>query len=105
MAFLGHLDPLWTLWPVGHSPQSMGPLGPFWPKSNEAKRGQGGSSSALKARWVPNHKWPQFSPWPLATTRGHQLSSKQGFPSSSGEDFSFLNAPRTQGSRSGAYIV
>ncbi|MBW0472811.1 hypothetical protein O181_012526 [Austropuccinia psidii MF-1] len=39
----------------------------------------------------------KISPWPLATIRGHQLSSKQGFPSSSGEDFPFFNALRTQG--------
>ncbi|MBW0546232.1 hypothetical protein O181_085947 [Austropuccinia psidii MF-1] len=43
----------------------MGPLGPFWPKSNEAKRGQGGSSSSPKARSVPNHKWAHLSQfWP-----------------------------------------
>ncbi|MBW0590958.1 hypothetical protein O181_130673 [Austropuccinia psidii MF-1] len=40
----------------------MGPLGPFWPKSNEAKRIQ---PSALKARWVPNHRWAHLSQ-PLA---------------------------------------
>ncbi|MBW0502228.1 hypothetical protein O181_041943 [Austropuccinia psidii MF-1] len=64
----------------------MGPLGPFWSNFNEAKRGQGGSSSAPKA-----------SPWPLATIRGNQISSKQGFSSSSGEDFPFFNALSTQG--------
>ncbi|MBW0529752.1 hypothetical protein O181_069467 [Austropuccinia psidii MF-1] len=37
------------------------------------------------------------SPWPLATIRGHQISSKQGFPSSSGEDFPSFNALHTQG--------
>ncbi|MBW0474236.1 hypothetical protein O181_013951 [Austropuccinia psidii MF-1] len=62
-----------------------------------------------KTPWDPklekNHKWPRFIPWPLETTRSHHLSSKEGFPSSSGEDFSFLNAPTTQGSRSGAYMV
>ncbi|MBW0541813.1 hypothetical protein O181_081528 [Austropuccinia psidii MF-1] len=51
----------------------MGSLGPLWPKYNAAKRGQGGSSSAPKARWVPNHKWAhlsQFWPknWPRATS-------------------------------------
>ncbi|MBW0478927.1 hypothetical protein O181_018642 [Austropuccinia psidii MF-1] len=39
----------------------------------------------------------KISPWPLATIRGHQISSKQGFPSSSGEDFPFFNALHTQG--------
>ncbi|MBW0473168.1 hypothetical protein O181_012883 [Austropuccinia psidii MF-1] len=39
----------------------------------------------------------KISPWPLETIRGHQISSKQRFPSSSGEDFPFFNALRTQG--------
>ncbi|MBW0564656.1 hypothetical protein O181_104371 [Austropuccinia psidii MF-1] len=42
-------------------PHSEGLLGPFWPNSNEAKRGQGGSSAASKARWVPNHKCAHLS--------------------------------------------
>ncbi|MBW0562203.1 hypothetical protein O181_101918 [Austropuccinia psidii MF-1] len=43
----------------------MRPLGPFWPKYNEAKRGQGGGPPAYKARWVPNHKWAHLSQfWP-----------------------------------------
>ncbi|MBW0475349.1 hypothetical protein O181_015064 [Austropuccinia psidii MF-1] len=45
MAFLGHLGPLQPLWFVG-------PLGPFWPNSYEAKRGQGGSTLAPKAKWA-----------------------------------------------------
>ncbi|MBW0510719.1 hypothetical protein O181_050434 [Austropuccinia psidii MF-1] len=36
----------------------MGPLGPFWTKSNEAKRIQ---PPAPTARWVPNHKWAHLS--------------------------------------------
>ncbi|MBW0562779.1 hypothetical protein O181_102494 [Austropuccinia psidii MF-1] len=36
-------------------------MGPFWPKSNEAKRGQGGQPPALKARWVSSHKWAHLS--------------------------------------------
>ncbi|MBW0505609.1 hypothetical protein O181_045324 [Austropuccinia psidii MF-1] len=47
----------------------MGPLGPFWPKSNESKRSQGGKPPSLKERWVPNHKWAhliQF--WPPIST-------------------------------------
>ncbi|MBW0486810.1 hypothetical protein O181_026525 [Austropuccinia psidii MF-1] len=39
----------------------------------------------------------KISPWPLETIRDHQISSKQGFPSSSREDFPFFNALRTQG--------
>ncbi|MBW0528071.1 hypothetical protein O181_067786 [Austropuccinia psidii MF-1] len=43
----------------------MGPLRTSWPKSNEAKRGQGGCPPASKARWVPNHKWANLSLfWP-----------------------------------------
>ncbi|MBW0512135.1 hypothetical protein O181_051850 [Austropuccinia psidii MF-1] len=87
---LGYLGPL----------RSMGPLGPFWPKSNEAKRGPGGSPPAPKARWVQNHKGAHLSPilapnlnnpkmakrtprttgWPLETTRGHQLSYREASP-------------------------
>ncbi|MBW0560775.1 hypothetical protein O181_100490 [Austropuccinia psidii MF-1] len=33
----------------------------------------------------------------MATIRDHQISSKKGFPSSSGEDFPFFNALCTQG--------
>ncbi|MBW0537571.1 hypothetical protein O181_077286 [Austropuccinia psidii MF-1] len=49
MGILGHLDPLGPLQSVGHNPQptvctpqTVGPLGPFWPKSNEAKGGHVG---------------------------------------------------------------
>ncbi|MBW0590066.1 hypothetical protein O181_129781 [Austropuccinia psidii MF-1] len=50
---------------VDHGPQFMQPLGPFWPKSNEANRGQAGRPPASKARWVPNHKWANLSLfWP-----------------------------------------
>ncbi|MBW0574492.1 hypothetical protein O181_114207 [Austropuccinia psidii MF-1] len=79
----------------------MGQLGPFWPNSNEAK---GGSSEAPNHNWAhlsqlltQNPNWPSISPWPLATIRGHQISSKQGFPSSSGEYFPLFNSLRTQG--------
>ncbi|MBW0480086.1 hypothetical protein O181_019801 [Austropuccinia psidii MF-1] len=37
-------------------PQSLEHLRACWPKANEAIRGQGGSPSAPKAKWVPNHK-------------------------------------------------
>ncbi|MBW0492084.1 hypothetical protein O181_031799 [Austropuccinia psidii MF-1] len=109
MAFLAHLGALRPLRPVG-------PLGPFWASSNDAKRGQGGSPSSpkpqvgppepvLAPKWLKTTSGPLFSPWPLEITRGHQLSSKERFPSVSGEEFSFLNTPPTQGSRSGAYMV
>ncbi|MBW0521415.1 hypothetical protein O181_061130 [Austropuccinia psidii MF-1] len=39
----------------------------------------------------------KICPWPLETIRGHQISSKQGCPSSSGKDFPFFNALCTQG--------
>ncbi|MBW0505063.1 hypothetical protein O181_044778 [Austropuccinia psidii MF-1] len=52
----------WYLAPYGlYGPWSVEPLGPFWPKSNEAKRNQEGNSSAPKARWVPNHNWAHLS--------------------------------------------
>ncbi|MBW0516914.1 hypothetical protein O181_056629 [Austropuccinia psidii MF-1] len=98
----------------------MGPLGRFW-----LKRAKGVVYQPLKpqvgppeAVLAPNTNQPRngqmtlrttggplFRPWPLETRRGHQLSSKRGFPSSSVEDFSFLNAPCTPGSRSGSYMV
>ncbi|MBW0509256.1 hypothetical protein O181_048971 [Austropuccinia psidii MF-1] len=75
----------------------MGPLGPCWPKSNECK---GGQPPTLKARWAHlNRFWPPistfpemtkrtsgpklaiFNPWPLATTRGHQLKFRKDSPS------------------------
>ncbi|MBW0515561.1 hypothetical protein O181_055276 [Austropuccinia psidii MF-1] len=37
MAQKGHSGPLWPLWPTVRRPWSMGPLGLFWPKSNDAK--------------------------------------------------------------------
>ncbi|MBW0498842.1 hypothetical protein O181_038557 [Austropuccinia psidii MF-1] len=94
------------------------------------KGAKGGSSLAPKARWAhlsqfltmdpnppilaKNPKDPisnqgspvaHFWPWPLETPRGHQLSSNPLFPSTQGEDLPFLHAPRTQGCRSGAYMV
>ncbi|MBW0506600.1 hypothetical protein O181_046315 [Austropuccinia psidii MF-1] len=33
---LGHLDPLWALWSISRRLHTVGPLGPSWPKSNEA---------------------------------------------------------------------
>ncbi|MBW0476497.1 hypothetical protein O181_016212 [Austropuccinia psidii MF-1] len=100
MAFLGHLGPLHSLW-------SVGPLRPFWPNSNEAKRGQGGSSPASNTResqttsgptsanFGPNLNNPRngqnnpgskfakshilntSNPWPLAPTKDHQLRSRK----------------------------
>ncbi|MBW0560879.1 hypothetical protein O181_100594 [Austropuccinia psidii MF-1] len=40
---------------MAHGLQSVGPLGPFWPKSNEAKRGQVGPPEPVLA---PNTKRP-----------------------------------------------
>ncbi|MBW0552862.1 hypothetical protein O181_092577 [Austropuccinia psidii MF-1] len=36
-------------------------FGHFWPSSNEAKRGQGGSPGVPNDRWVQNHKWASLS--------------------------------------------
>ncbi|MBW0465694.1 hypothetical protein O181_005409 [Austropuccinia psidii MF-1] len=78
---------------------------PFWPNPMSPK---GGSTSAPKARWVPNHNWahlsqfrpqiqnghkdpqdpilannhcgPLFSPWPLVATRSAQLKGNSFTP-------------------------
>ncbi|MBW0552867.1 hypothetical protein O181_092582 [Austropuccinia psidii MF-1] len=113
----------------------MGPLGPFWPKSNEDKRGLGGSPPAPKARWVPKHKcahlsqfWPQTQPsqrwpkgpqdpnWPRTTVWPFSTpglwkppeairSGPERFPLNSWEDISLTNVLHTKGSRCGAYMV
>ncbi|MBW0559727.1 hypothetical protein O181_099442 [Austropuccinia psidii MF-1] len=66
---------------VHHGPRSVGLLGHFWPNSNEAKRGQGGSSAAPKARCVSNHKWAHLSqlltPKPNQPTLGPKLAINQ----------------------------
>ncbi|MBW0478429.1 hypothetical protein O181_018144 [Austropuccinia psidii MF-1] len=105
------------------------PVGPFWPKSNEAKRGQGGNPLALKARWVPNHMWAHLSPfWPkmakrnpgpqighnqpwtqdlthsLWQTPGVTSSGPERLPLDSGEDLSLIHGPHTEGSRHGEYM-
>ncbi|MBW0519833.1 hypothetical protein O181_059548 [Austropuccinia psidii MF-1] len=78
----------------------MGSLGPFRLKPNEAKSGQVSNPPASKARWGPtepilapnlknpkngqkdsrNHILATFQPWPLETTRGHQLRSRKVSP-------------------------
>ncbi|MBW0520044.1 hypothetical protein O181_059759 [Austropuccinia psidii MF-1] len=110
-------------------PCTMGPLGPFWPKSNEAKRGQGGQPPTLKAMWDPNHKWahlgqcwpsispvPQmairtpgpklaiFNPWPLEITRDHQIKLKKVSPSFRGKT-SLHQFSLYHGFSNGAYMV
>ncbi|MBW0526990.1 hypothetical protein O181_066705 [Austropuccinia psidii MF-1] len=113
MAFLGHLGPPQPLRPMVQSPwDHQAPFGPnpMGPRGQLiSPQGQVGPKTQPTQKWPKDLKtqnWPQFSPWPLATTRGHQLSSKQGFPSSSGEDFPFINEPCTQGSRSGPdYVI
>ncbi|MBW0585382.1 hypothetical protein O181_125097 [Austropuccinia psidii MF-1] len=80
MAFWGHLGPL----------QSMGPLGPFWLNSNEAKRGQGSDLPPPKARWAHlSQFWPPIStipkmdkrtPGPKFASGNHQLKSRKISP-------------------------
>ncbi|MBW0563147.1 hypothetical protein O181_102862 [Austropuccinia psidii MF-1] len=92
-------------------------------------RPKGGNHLAPKARWVPNHNFDpqphghqnghkshrtQFWPW---TTMDHisapglwqppeaPRSAQPEIPSTYGECFPSLHAPRTQGCRSGAYMV
>ncbi|MBW0502374.1 hypothetical protein O181_042089 [Austropuccinia psidii MF-1] len=75
---LGYLGPLLPLQPTVHTLRSVGPLEPFWPKSNEAKRGLGGSLSAPKSRWVPNHKWAHLSQfWPQTPTNSEMAKTPQ----------------------------
>ncbi|MBW0496600.1 hypothetical protein O181_036315 [Austropuccinia psidii MF-1] len=97
----GGLGPKWPLQPVGRNhgpwyircgPQSVGKLGPFLPNPMRPK---GGSPLAHLSQFWPqnghkdpqdpilanNHHGPLFSLWPLVTTRGHQISSAQAFPS------------------------
>ncbi|MBW0506495.1 hypothetical protein O181_046210 [Austropuccinia psidii MF-1] len=54
MALLGHLGPYGL-----YSPQSVGKLRPFWPNSNEAKRGQVGVVQQLQSKGAPK---PQVGP-------------------------------------------
>ncbi|MBW0472033.1 hypothetical protein O181_011748 [Austropuccinia psidii MF-1] len=84
--------------------------GPFWPNSNEAKRGQGGSPSAhLSLFWPKDPKNPKLAqgpkahrmaitsrlkPRPLAITRGHQPPSIRGFPSRLGKILAKLNGTK-----------
>ncbi|MBW0491190.1 hypothetical protein O181_030905 [Austropuccinia psidii MF-1] len=88
MAFWGHLGTL----------QSIGPLGPFWLNSNEAKRGQGGDLPAPKARWTHlSQVWPPIStipkmakrtPGPKFASGNHQRQPAQfqkDFPSIQGK--------------------
>ncbi|MBW0538453.1 hypothetical protein O181_078168 [Austropuccinia psidii MF-1] len=95
-----------------YGPWSVEPLGPFWPKSHESKRGQGGNPPAPKARWVPPE--PIFAPNlnnpknGQKGTRKHILATSSGserFPLNSGEDLSFTNVIHTKGSRRDAYMV
>ncbi|MBW0487674.1 hypothetical protein O181_027389 [Austropuccinia psidii MF-1] len=101
-----------------HSTQSVGPLGPFWPKFNEAKRSQGGGPPAPKARCISNHKWAHLSPilapdpknsklakrtpGPRLATGSHQRPRalfQQGFPSTQGKTFpsSMYTVPKDPG--------
>ncbi|MBW0503643.1 hypothetical protein O181_043358 [Austropuccinia psidii MF-1] len=115
--------------PISHGPCNVRPLGPFWAKSNEAKRGQGVQPPTFKARWVPSHKWTHLSqiwppippvpqmakrtpgpklatsnPWPLAITRGHQIKLRKVSPSFRGKS-SLHQCTLYQGFRNSAYMV
>ncbi|MBW0572743.1 hypothetical protein O181_112458 [Austropuccinia psidii MF-1] len=82
----------------------MGPLRPSWSNSNEAKRGQGGSSSARKPQVGPNE--PVFDPKWSKTTLGPKLAinslngpwqSSEATSTAPGKDFPLFNALHTQG--------
>ncbi|MBW0476430.1 hypothetical protein O181_016145 [Austropuccinia psidii MF-1] len=69
-------SPLQPLW-------SAGPLGPFWPKYNEVKRGQGGQPPTIKARWAHlSQFWPPISPVPQMAKRtpGPKLAKRTPGP-------------------------
>ncbi|MBW0525142.1 hypothetical protein O181_064857 [Austropuccinia psidii MF-1] len=80
----------------------MGPLGPFWPNSNEAKRGQGGSSAAPKARCGPpepvdDPKWPKNH---LRTQTGHTSVHGLWKPSEATRSAPSKDSPPFQGKTS-----
>ncbi|MBW0573772.1 hypothetical protein O181_113487 [Austropuccinia psidii MF-1] len=65
---------------MAHSPPYMGPLGPLWPNSNEAKRGQGGISSSPKQEVGPPE--PVFPPKPDQLKMDTSISGSQNYHSS-----------------------
>ncbi|MBW0563399.1 hypothetical protein O181_103114 [Austropuccinia psidii MF-1] len=67
-AFLGHLDPLPLLRPMGRDSRYVGHLGPFWPNPMWPKGTKGAIHLGPKARWVPNHNIG-----PTCANFGHQL--------------------------------
>ncbi|MBW0547661.1 hypothetical protein O181_087376 [Austropuccinia psidii MF-1] len=101
----------------------MRPLGPFWPKYNETKKGPRGQSTISQGQVGPkpqvghlsqfwpqsqqSQKWPkgpQDPNWPLPTPEATS-SGPERSPLNSGEDLSFTNLLHTKGSRCGAYVV
>ncbi|MBW0569252.1 hypothetical protein O181_108967 [Austropuccinia psidii MF-1] len=93
----------------------MGPLGPFWPQSNEAKRGQGGQPPTLNSRWAhliqvwpqscQSHKWPkgpQEANWPVSSPG---LWQSPEATRSSSASFPFHQCTPHHGLRNGAYMV
>ncbi|MBW0503078.1 hypothetical protein O181_042793 [Austropuccinia psidii MF-1] len=91
---------------IGHVLWSVGQLGAFWPNPMRQKGAKGAAQWVPNHNWAHlSQSWPQipsnpkmainpqdpilantphgplFSPWPLETTRGHQISSVQAFPS------------------------
>ncbi|MBW0464412.1 hypothetical protein O181_004127 [Austropuccinia psidii MF-1] len=92
-------------------------LGPFWPKSNEAKRGQGGSPSAPKPHVVTPEPQP-FDQYFKKATHSHIMQdSTHGLwqppevtnsglawvPLKSRELLSLSYGPHTAGTRNGQY--
>ncbi|MBW0489152.1 hypothetical protein O181_028867 [Austropuccinia psidii MF-1] len=120
MAFLGQLGPLQPLPSVGH-------LGPFWPNPMRPKGAKGDIPLAPKARWGPPE--PVLAPNSIKPQNGQKTLRTQFRPKTTMEHFSahglwhppdklssifpltlrgilpVLHAPRTQGCRSGAYMV
>ncbi|MBW0541662.1 hypothetical protein O181_081377 [Austropuccinia psidii MF-1] len=71
---------LYSLRTIIHAPHPMGHLGPCWPESNVAKRGQVGSTPAFKARWVPNHKWAHIRPILAPNPNNPEMAKRNPVP-------------------------
>ncbi|MBW0476280.1 hypothetical protein O181_015995 [Austropuccinia psidii MF-1] len=63
--------PKWTFWAI-YAPYGL--YGPFWPKYNEAKRGQGGISSAPKPQVGPPN--PVLAQELAKTTQGPKIGQE-----------------------------
>ncbi|MBW0532829.1 hypothetical protein O181_072544 [Austropuccinia psidii MF-1] len=92
-----------------HGPQSLGPLGPFLPKSNEAKNGQvgpkpqvGPPEPVLAPKPNQPRKWPKHlrtQNWPRAT-RGQNSAHGLWKPPEATRSAPRKDSPQVQGQAS-----